>query len=393
VSAAGKPAARRKPRILCVDDEPAVLEGLELGLGRTYDIAMAGGGAAGLEILERDPSIIAIVSDMRMPSMDGAKFLAHARERYPDATRILLTGQADMASAIAAVNDGQIFRFLTKPCAPPVLVAALAAACEQHRLITAERVLLEQTLHGSIKALTDVLALLRPVAFGAASRIKRIVCEIADAMQIVERWQVEVAAMLCQLGSITLPETPEKTTPSSDAQRAQSSVLAEQLLASIPRLEAVRGIIAAATRPHETVVAETKTPDPQTALVVRGAAILRSAVEFEALETRGNALEIAFEILRSQRGRHDPAVLDALAAARKGASADTVEELPVSALRPGMVFAEDVRLVSGPLLVARGGEVTASFLARAANYPPKVVPNKIWVFVKATTHHTRRRDP
>ena len=84
------------------------------------------------------------------------------RQAAPDTTRMLLTGDADLQSAISAVNEGQIFRFMTKPCAPYQLRLAFEAAVAQHRLVTAERVLLEQTVHGAVKTLTDILSFLNP---------------------------------------------------------------------------------------------------------------------------------------------------------------------------------------------------------------------------------------
>ena len=156
------PEGNAPPRILCVDDERAVLDGLSLHLRRRYQVLTAQSGAEGLEILGREAGINVVVSDMRMPVMDGAAFLTRARALVPDVVRVLLTGQADLDSAIAVINEGRIFRFLTKPCPPATMMGALEAAVEQHRLITSERVLLEQTLHGSIKALTDILALANP---------------------------------------------------------------------------------------------------------------------------------------------------------------------------------------------------------------------------------------
>src|SRR5277367_4732835 len=125
-----------KPRVLCVDDEPNVLEGLTLTLRRRYEVRTAPGGAEGLELLGRDGPFAVVLSDMRMPGMDGAAFLARARQVAPDAVRLVLTGQAEVESAIAAVNEGQLFRFLTKPCPPTTLVAAFDAAAEQYRLVT-----------------------------------------------------------------------------------------------------------------------------------------------------------------------------------------------------------------------------------------------------------------
>src|SRR6185436_19833430 len=99
---------KRRTQVLCVDDEPNVLEGLALNLRRRYDVLTATSGAAGLQILERERATAVVVSDMRMPNMDGAAFLAKARAALPEAVRLLLTGEADLNSAISAVNDGQI---------------------------------------------------------------------------------------------------------------------------------------------------------------------------------------------------------------------------------------------------------------------------------------------
>src|SRR5205823_11426086 len=128
-------------------------------LRRRFDVASATSGADGLAALEKATGAVAVViSDMRMPAMNGAAFLAQVRQRWPDTVRMLLTGQSEIEAAIAAVNEGQIFRFLSKPCPADQLLAAVMAAVAQHDLITAERVLLEQTLHGSIKTLTEILS-------------------------------------------------------------------------------------------------------------------------------------------------------------------------------------------------------------------------------------------
>ncbi|NIQ03497.1 MAG: response regulator, partial [Nitrospinaceae bacterium] len=91
-----------------------------------------------------------VVSDMRMPDMDGIQFLSRVREHYPQTVRMMLTGYADVKTAMNAVNEGNIFRFMTKPCPPEVFEKVLSAGIEQYRLITAERDLLERTLKGSV---------------------------------------------------------------------------------------------------------------------------------------------------------------------------------------------------------------------------------------------------
>jgi len=375
--------AEVRPRVLCVADEPQVLEGLSANLRRRFTVLTAGGGTAALTLLAAGPAPMVIVSDMRMPGMDGATFLAKARVAHPDSVRVLLTGHADMASAIAAVNEGQIFRFLTKPCPAPSLIATLDAAVEQHRLVTAERVLLEQTLHGCIKTLTEVLALTNPVAFGRATRIKLRVAEIATALDLRDRWQVEVAAMLSQLGAITLPpETAERLyfghALGLDEQKmvARLPAVTEQLLGNIPRLEEVRAILAAYPAPPR---AET---EPARVRVAHRAAILRAAVDFDALATQGSTPALAIEALRSRGDRYDPAVVAALDELHGSRRRVEIQELKVAALCPGMVLAEDVTRVDGMLLLARGVEITMSFIERILNFPRGAVREPIRVLVQ-----------
>ena len=203
--------------LLLVDDEPKVLLGLSAYLKSRYTILTAESGPLGLERLAANHSIAVIVSDMRMPGMDGAQFLGRARSIAPSTVRLLLTGQADISSAISAVNEGQIFRFLTKPTAPAVFLAAIEAGVAQHRLITAEKVLLEQTLRGSLRTMTEILALANPVLFGRAGRIKRTVTELEKQLGVDDHWQIEVAAMLSQIAQVSLPtEVAEKLSRAAD---------------------------------------------------------------------------------------------------------------------------------------------------------------------------------
>src|ERR1700723_1249547 len=96
-------------KILFVDDEPSVLEGYKRMLGRDLPIDTAVGGTLGLAaIAERGPYAV-VISDMRMPQMDGAKFLARVRDLAPATVRLALTGYADIETAMSAVNEGSIF--------------------------------------------------------------------------------------------------------------------------------------------------------------------------------------------------------------------------------------------------------------------------------------------
>jgi response regulator RpfG family c-di-GMP phosphodiesterase len=320
--------------------------------------------------------------------MDGAEFLSRARKLLPNTVRLLLTGQADMTSAIAAVNEGQIFRFLTKPCPPASVLAAVDAAAEQNRLVTAEKVLLEQTLHGSIKALTDILSLTNPVAFGRATRIKELVSDLADKLEVGERWQVEVAAMLSQLGSITLPaETIEKVyynqplTVDEQKMVTRAPAVTEQLVRNIPRLEQVAEILAAHAKPRRG--GDALAGDPKKQYIDLLAQLLRAAVDFDTLDTQGSSGALALDTMRGRKDRYEPRVLDALATLR-GADGPRagVREVLLSVLCVGMVFVDDVKTNTGTLLVARGFEVTQGFLERARNFKAGTVKEPLRVVVR-----------
>jgi CheY-like chemotaxis protein len=370
---------KSRPQLLCVDDEPNVLEGLSLHLRRGHEVFTATSGRDGLEILRERPSIQVVISDMRMPNMDGATFLSRARQLAPNSVRILLTGQTELEAAISAINEGQIFRFLTKPCSPPTLLRAVEAALEQHRLINAERELLEQTLHGSIKALTDVLALVDPVSFGRASRVKRLVTELCGSVGLEERWPVEVAAMLSQLGNITLPaETVEKLACGSALDASEQQMVArlpsvtEKLLGNIPRMEPVRELLVSLFRNHG-VTAEQGARR-------KAASVLRLAVDYDTLEASGLGPEQALNELRGRSLRYDSAVFEALTTLRSRRNAPpTGRTVSVAKLHVGMVFAEDVRSTTGILLAARGFEVTEGFIERVRNLRAGSVPDMVHI--------------
>jgi DNA-binding NarL/FixJ family response regulator len=121
-----------RPAVLFVDDDSGILEGIRLAHGKRYDVRLASSGEEGLNILRSEPGIAVIVSDIAMPLMDGAAFLAQARATAPYAVRLLLTATHDVETAARAVNDGRIFHFLTKPCPPEVLQSALDLALDLH---------------------------------------------------------------------------------------------------------------------------------------------------------------------------------------------------------------------------------------------------------------------
>ncbi|MFN8546229.1 MAG: response regulator [Candidatus Binatia bacterium] len=365
------------PRVLCVDDEPNVLEALVRQLRRRFTVSTAGGGAAGLDLLAREEPFAVVVSDMRMPGMDGAAFLARVREQAPDTVRILLTGHADLAAAAAAVNDGQIFRLLTKPCPPTDLAQALNAAVEQHRVITVERVLLEETLRGCVKALTDILALANPAAFGRATRAQQRVSGLATKLDVPDRWQLDVAAMLSQIGCVTLPpETADKLYHGQSLAPAEQEMadrlpdVAGTLLGSIPRLEEVRNVLVYQAKHYDG--AGTPRDAVCGADIPWGARALKLVVDYDVLEAQGVGSDLALATMRGRDGWYDPQLLDAFGElVGQRVRSTEVRELRLRDLRPGMVFAQDVVSRAGMLLIARGQEITPGIMERLRNFAEK----------------------
>lgn len=131
-------------KVLFVDDEPAALDGYRRTLRQEFAVTTAIGAELGLASIETDGPYSVVISDMRMPGMNGAEFLAAVREKNPTSVRMLLTGHADLDAAIQAVNQGNIFRFLTKPCEKGVLVEAINSGLTQYHAIMADKELVKK---------------------------------------------------------------------------------------------------------------------------------------------------------------------------------------------------------------------------------------------------------
>jgi response regulator RpfG family c-di-GMP phosphodiesterase len=368
------------PHILCVDDEPRVVDGLALHLRRDYQVRTANGANGALQLLKEHGAPAVIVSDMRMPGMDGATLLKHVKHLHPETTRILLTGDPGRDVAMAAVNEGQIFRYLTKPCPPEQLRSAIEAGVVHHRLLTAEKVLLQETLIGCIGALIDILAITNPVAFGRATRVKRLAVDLAAATGAKGFWQLEAAAMLSQIGYISLPaELVEKVyygkrlTPEERALVDGSPQVAQKLLARIPRLEPVMEILAGSQQ------AKSEVPE---GLVKLGGSILRLVLDYDTLIAQGRPVPEAIAAIRSQTSRHDGKLIERLELL-VGAlvSSQQLSEVTVGDVIPGMVFMDDLRTNVGTLLVPKGFEVTETFMERLRNFGPSILQERVRVMI------------
>ena len=368
-----------KPRVLLVDDEPDLLAGMVRSLrSEHFELTTAPGPEEALEMLRSRGPYAVIVSDLRMPVMDGVVLLAQARKLAPDTVRVLFTGAPDLDRAIAAINEGAIFRFLTKPCSRIMMAVTLKTCVEQYELITGQRILLEQTLHGAIKALTDVLGLTNPLAFGRATRLRRVVRMVALVAGIAEVWQVEVAAMLSQIGCVILPpavlekmNAGERLTDDEEGMVRRAPEMVEQVLSNIPRLEEVREILRYQDKHFDGSGAPNGTAGGDA--IPWGGRALKLVLDLDRLESEGTSLFQACDTMRERTGWYDPAILEVLAKVRGAQESSEVRELPVNSLRAGMVFAQDVRNRKGQLFVARGQEVTRGLVEKLKLFAPDLL--------------------
>ena len=378
-------------KILFVDDDENVLMGYRRQLHKQFAVDTALGGEYGLSMIASQVPYAVIVADMRMPGMDGILFLSKVKEKCPDSVRVMLTGNADQQTAINAINEGNIFRFLTKPCPHETMVKTLAAGIEQYRLVTAEKELLEQTLKGCVKVLTDVLTLVNPTAFGKASRVQHFVQAICNEHKVESSWQTEVAAMLSQLGCIAISEEILKKIYSGEdltGQELQAFYAHPQigsgLVSAIPRMEKVAEIIAY----QERRLNESGTPGyfKSGEDIPLGARILKLALDFDALTATGMTHAKACETIQGRSGWYDKNIVDTLKKIIAIDKGYEVRFVRANELAKNMTLAEDIKNSAGVLLAATGCEVTPLLRIRLFNLvQSKEVREPIKVFVRTDT--------
>ena len=359
--------------ILCVDDEQNVLDGFVRQLRKDFQITTSTSGEDALRIVAEKGPFAVIVSDMRMPGMDGIRFLARAREIAPDSVRIMLTGAGDLQTAMEAVNEGRIFRFLTKPCPAEMLAKSLSAGLDQYRLVTAEKELLEKTLKGSIKVLVDILAVTNPEAFSRSMRIRYYTAQIVQLLNLPDLWQFEVAAMLSQIGCVTIPtETIEKAIAGEDLTPTEKEMFTThpqvggQFIANIPRLETVASII---TRQQDASVEKIPySAGDKKALELLGAQILKIAVDFDLLLTRGIPPEAVVANLAQKPDVYAPHIAHIVHQIKVPSVEKASRVVDTDELRNGMILAEEIRTKGGVLVVSKGQEVNDTLRQRLRNF-------------------------
>jgi response regulator RpfG family c-di-GMP phosphodiesterase len=360
--------------ILLVDDDENLLSSFERNFRQNFTVLTSSSGKEGLKRIKENSNISLVISDMNMPEMDGVEFLSQVKIINPLIIRIMLTGRADINVAIQAVNEGNIFRFLTKPTTPQILEKIIHDGLDQYRLITSEKQLLSLTLNGSLEILNEVLSLTNPMAFGRSNRIKKIVQHILKFDEPENAWQFELAATLCLIGFIAIPQPiQEKIYSNASLNQGEKDLVthapevAHDLLSKIPRFESIAEMILNQNKPFHHYKKQTELACEKP--VELGSQILKLAIDVDGFITAGlDQEEIKLKLIKDVDLLYNPhlsvTLLDYFA------NYDHYETvmLNVIDLKEGMVLDQNVFSSSGALLLVKGQEISEAVLPRILNF-------------------------
>lgn len=431
--------------ILFVDDETNILSSLKrLFRPLGYRLFTAESGAQGLEIMERE-NIDLVISDMRMPEMNGAQFLEKARDRWPDTIRILLTGYADIGSTIDAINKGQIYRYISKPWEDNDIAIAVRQALERRALegengrletltraqneelkalnavledmnanlelkvqsrteelrqtmgfLEAAHEKLKKSFITSVRVFSNLIEMRNPGKSGHSRRVAELARTLAQnmGMNAAETQDVFIAGLLLDIGKIGLPDRLQDKPSSSLSVDERSEVIkhpikGEMALMALEQLHGAAKLI----RSHREHFDGTGYPDHLSGLAIPlGARILAVAKDYDTALIGTSFVkpvkpaEAALQIQGGKGKRYDPVVLETLLSALVKASPATnnvlESALHSTQLKPGMVLARDLMTRKGDMLLAKEFVLNAQIIAQIVEFE-RVDGHPLTIYMRA----------
>lgn len=365
-------------RVLIVDDDPVVLGVYERALRGMAEVTVADNPRTAFASLFTADSeeFAVVVSDMQMPILNGLQLLIEVGRRCPDTVRIMITSADDQKTAVDAVNSGQVFRFLPKPCRTEILKAAVAAGIERFFKVKNERELLEQTFNGVVNVLTGVVSAVQPESLGQWQNLRERARFLGKALDIADTWELEAAAMLLRVGITTIPRpvlakvrTGEKLSGLETDLVHRIPEIGARMVANIPRLRPVAEMIQYQARGYDGSGYPEEGPVGKE--IPLGARVLRALVDLRNWEDSGLTTEEAVMKVREDPRAYDPDVLrklDIFVADPDAHKLVEVEERYVEDLIPGMVLANDALSDEKVTLIARGTALTPVLVERLRNF-------------------------
>jgi response regulator RpfG family c-di-GMP phosphodiesterase len=366
-------------RILFVDDDPNLLAALQRTFRKQFPFDTALGGAEALRLVESAGPYAVVVADMNMPGMNGIELLERIRDCSPDSVRLMLTGNADQQTAVDAVNRGAVFRFLNKPCPPEELSRAIETALKQHDLHRLERELLEGTVSGSVRMLSDVLGMVAPDALGRGQRLRESMSRLVAATGIGPAWELELSATLSCIGYASVPPNilrrvagGTELLPQERAIVRRTPQSGHDLLAGIPRFQQVARNILYQTAHYDG----SGFPDDGLAgeRLPLGARLLKILNDRLDLENDGVAKARALAVMRGRVGHYDPVLLEQCFGCMSEFMVATITKdrpvlsLYIKQLTLGDVLVSDVLTREGLTLIRAGSTLTNMIICRLANF-------------------------
>lgn len=350
--------------ILLVDDEYDVISAYKRNLRRHFNISTASSGKEALEIISENEEFAVVVTDFRMPQMDGIELLTTIQRAYPDTIRIIITGHADLQVAIDAVNKGNIFRFLTKPMPTEDLINILKDSIEFFRLIKSEKELLNKTLKGVINILIDMQQQIQPYAMHKMGKTREYGRKIAEIMSLPFNWEYDISFMLSKLGYIVIPaEILDKKSRGVQLDKYEQKLFdsypefGASFISKIPRMENIARAIK-----YQTVNFDgSNSPDKKIVgnsipIISR---ILKIVDDFLDNLSIDDNMNRAFAQLQENSTFYDSEMMNAMHYIVKGTRVThTVVSIKFRELRIGMVLARDMKDTKGAVLVRKGSEIT-----------------------------------
>ena len=352
--------------VLLVDDEENLLSGLRRQLRGKFKVFTAEGGDQALEMLEKQSEIGVIVADMHMPGMTGLELLEAFSNKSPATTRIMLTGNANQDCAVEAINKSHVFGFLNKPCSTDNLIEGIQGGLAYHRLLVRERKMMEMTLAGSIKLLSDVISLMDPAATAGSRKISKWGGVLSPHLSGVAAWELNFATMLAPIGRVSVPLDILLRHSKGEIQSAEErSILANapgvgsRLLNNIPRMATVSKAILYQDKNFDG----SGFPDDN----IQGADIpvigrvLRILKELAQISGNSDLTGTNFDELLQQKKWFDPELVSlarqhliAPETATEESNAPETEKVRNALLREGHRLAEDLYNIDGALILSKG---------------------------------------
>ena len=371
-------------RILLVDDDQSLLNTLERNLGFTFPISIAESAADALKMIQEDAEGFAVVlADMRMPGMDGIELIQEARRSSPETVYMMLTGNQDLATATRAVNDGQVFRFLVKPCEVIEIKTAIQNASDHYRLVMSEKELLHKTFVGSVGLLTEIIDSMQTTV-ADSDQISAMVNLLATELALSANWQRQLASKLCLVGLAMMPDSKAeilRRAPTHSIEHRdvfqELSDIAAKMIERIPRLSGVADILRLLTEGDGFVPNGEDSPQVSATLV-------RIAFYWEILSKNGVPPSTAVAEIQRVLPSLPAKLTQALPTQVLSTENDTVVEIPASELVEGMVLVEDVVGETGALMVSKGRRLTRPVVAKLQQYSQQTGANYMFPIAAAS---------